>query len=303
MEVEKIIQYLLIGNLTTGKIIFEMSNTKDPKTIFDINQIFNTYSKKRHHRPENTKVESYNIMITVERIIMISKTDESYFSYVEDFDLFKQIKNSVPELSQLTLVWSTVHNKQDLNVKISNAINDYFNHLNNLHKMMNTISFNKNDIKLNPVNTKKYYNEEEMNMRNSLISNRTNDADKYSYTQMVQDKGNKIIINDRNSLNNINKLIKKKKVSIKIIDENNEQDKSNISKSLIRSSLLVQNNNNTNKNNIIPSSKISYGLLRELQNLIWHISCCKKIIFFFLIIIIIAQIVIIPVIIYCSYSY
>ena len=133
-----------------------------------------------------------------------------------------------------------------------------------------------------------------MKIRNSLISNnRSFDADKFSYTQMIPEKGN-------NSINdNQNKVRKSKKVTIKIIDENNEQDKTNASKSLVQSSLLVKNKNK----NPLQSSQMSYGLAREMQNIIWHISCCKKIIMFFLIIIIIAQIVAIPIIIYNSYSY
>ena len=295
MEEEKIIQYLLIGNLTSGKVIYEMSNTTDAKTIYDINQIFNTYSKKRHHRPENTKVESYCIMITVERIIMISK-EHSNFPYAQNFELFKKIKNSVPELSELSLNWSLVLHKQDLNVKISNAIHEFFTNLNNEQKMMNTISFKRNNSKISSKYTYNNYNDEELNMkiRNSLISNnRSFDADKFSYTQMIPEKGN-------NSINdNQNKVRKSKKVTIKIIDENNEQDKTNASKSLVQSSLLVKNKNK----NPLQSSQMSYGLAREMQNIIWHISCCKKIIMFFLIIIIIAQIVAIPIIIYNSYSY
>ena len=295
MELEKIIQYLLIGNLTSGKVIYEMSNTTDAKTIYDINQIFNTYSKKRHHRPENIKVESYCIMITVERIIMISKEDTN-FSYDQNFELFKKIKNSVPELSELSLNWSLVLHKQDLNVKISNAIHEFFTNLNNEQKMMNTISFKRNNSKISSKYTYNNYNDEELNMkiRNSLISNnRSFDADKFSYTQMIPEKGN-------NSINdNQNKVRKSKKVTIKIIDENNEQDKTNASKSLVQSSLLVKNNNK----NILQSSQMSHGLVREIQNIIWHISCCKKIIMFFLVIIIIAQIVSIPIIIYNSYSY
>ena len=295
MEEEKIIQYLLIGNLTSGKVIYEMSNTTDAKTIYDINQIFNTYSKKRHHRPENTKVESYCIMITVERIIMISKV-HSNFPYAQNFELFKKIKNSVPELSELSLNWSLVLHKQDLNVKISNAIHEFFTNLNNEQKMMNTISFKRNNSKISSKYTYNNYNDEELNMkiRNSLISNnRSFDADKFSYTQMIPEKGN-------NSINdNQNKVRKSKKVTIKIIDENNEQDKTNASKSLVQSSLLVKNKNK----NPLQSSQMSYGLAREMQNIIWHISCCKKIIMFFLIIIIIAQIVAIPIIIYNSYSY
>ena len=296
MEVDQIIQYLLIGNLTTDKVIFEMLNSKDAKTIYDINQIFNTYSKKRHHRPESTKIESYSIMITVERIIMILKTDDT-FPFDQNFELFKKIKNKVPELSELN--WSLALQRQDLKEKISNAIDEFFTEYNNnLQKVMNTISFRNNRSKINNIYTNNYYNEEEMNMknRNSLISNnRSFDGEKYSFNQLIQEKGNSSN-NDKNSLNNKNRL-RSKRISVKMIDENNEQDKTNVSKSLIQSSLLVKNQNK------LQTSQIPNSLLRELENIIWHITCCKKFILFFLIIIIIAQIIAIPIIIYCSYSY
>ena len=35
MEVEKVIHYLLIGNLLSGKVIYEMTNIIDPKTIYE----------------------------------------------------------------------------------------------------------------------------------------------------------------------------------------------------------------------------------------------------------------------------
>ena len=303
MEIDNILHYLLIGDLTSGKIIYEMSNTTDAKTIYDINQIFNTYYKQHQHRPENTKVDSYYITITVERKIMISKTDEN-FPFKQNFELFKKIIDSVPELSQLSLNHNLALNKNNIKSKISDAIYGFFNDINyNNQQIVNTISFNRYKNKINKNYTNNYYNEDEK-IKNSLISNnRSFDADKYSFTQMIQDKPNNSIKerNDLRGSNQLNKFNKNKRISVKIIDENNEE-KTNISKSLIRSSLIINNSHSLNKSGIQPA-EMSYSLLRELQNLIWQITCCKKIIILFLIIIIIAQIIIIPIIINKCYSY
>ena len=303
MEIDNILHYLLIGDLTSGKIIYEMSNTTDAKTIYDINQIFNTYYKQHQHRPENTKVDSYYITITVERKIMISKTDEN-FPFKQNFELFKKIIDSVPELSQLSLNHNLALNKNNIKSKISDAIYGFFNDINyNNQQIVNTISYNRYKNKINKNYTNNYYNEDEK-IKNSLISNnRSFDADKYSFTQMIQDKPNNSIKerNDLRGSNQLNKFNKNKRISVKIIDENNEE-KTNISKSLIRSSLIINNSHSLNKSGIQPA-EMSYSLLRELQNLIWQITCCKKIIILFLIIIIIAQIIIIPIIINKCYSY
>ena len=304
MEIENIIHYLLIGDLTSGKIIYEMSNTIDAKTIYDINQLFNTYYKQHQHRPENTKVDSYYITITIERIIMISKTEEN-FPFRQNFELFKKIRDSVPEFSQMSLNWNLALNKNNIKTKISDAITDFFNDINyNNQQIVNTISYNKIKSKINKNYSNNYYNEEEK-IKNSLISNnnRSFDADRFSFTQMIQDKNS---TNERHNLrggNHLDKFNKNKRISVKIIDENNEE-KTNISKSLIRSSLIVNNNNNNslNKSGLQPA-EMSNSLLRELQDLIWQITCCKKIIIFFLIFIIIAQIVVIPIIINNCYSY
>ena len=303
MEFENIIHYLLIGDLTSGKIIYEMSNTTDAKTIYDINQLFNTFYKQHQHKPENTKVDSYYITITIERIIMISKTDEN-FPFRQNFELFKKIRESVPELSQMSLNWNLALNKNNIKSKISDAITDFFNDQNNNNQqIVNTISYNKIKSKINKNYSNNYYNEEEK-IKNSLISNnnRSFDADRFSFTQMIQDKNS---TNERHNLrggNHLDKFNKNKRISVKIIDENNGE-KTNISKSLIRSSLIVNNKNSLNKNNSLQPAEMSNSLLRELQDLIWQITCCKKIIIFFLIFIIIAQIVIIPIIINNCYSY
>lgn len=309
MKVEKIIHYLLIGSLTSRKIIYEMTNTTDAKAIYDINQIFNSYSKLHNHRPENTKVESYYMTITPGRIIMIIQTDES-FPFKQNFELFKKIKNDVQELSEMNLNNNLAHHKMNLGPKITQSIYDFFNELNS-EQILNVGSFRRNDTRLSKIMTNNYYNEEQMNMRirNSLIKNNISfDADKFSLTQMIPDrtKGSNRSnnsINEKMSLYEQNNYKKSKKINVKIIDDNNEPDKSNISKSvnkyLIQSNLIAKNFNK----NSTQSPRVPYALLRELQNIIWNITCCKKVIFFFLIFIIICQIIIIPIIIHYSYSY
>ena len=295
MNVEEIIQYLLIGNLYSKKIIYEMSNTKDGKIIYDINQIFLLYSKKWHIKPGNSKVDSYNVFISVERIIMISKSKES-FSVNQNFELFNKLINDIPELSKMSR-WNYVHEKENLKAKITNAIHEYFNNMSTSYKILNTVSFNKTQDITHKKNTK-YYDEQDYlkQIRNSLISNNL-DLDKFSFNQLIPD--------DDSSNGNANETLKvsqkkRKKKIIKIIDEN-EHEKSNMSKSLVRASLIVNNmNRDTNK---APNPKLAINLLKELDSMIKNISYCKKIIIVILVIIIIIEIIVIPLIIKFSYSY
>jgi hypothetical protein len=164
MEVKKIIKYLLIGNLSSGKVIYEMSNTTTPKTIYDINQIFNNYYKEQYFRQENMKIEGYYMTITFERIFMIAKTDES-FPFEKNFEVFKKIKERVPELSNI------YQSKDNLSSKIKNSIYEYFNTLNKDKQFVNSISTKRNKSKFFRMKTNRYYNDEEMNMRmkSSLI--------------------------------------------------------------------------------------------------------------------------------------
>ena len=295
MNVEQIIQYLLIGNLYSKKIIYEMSNTKDGKIIYDINQIFLLYSKKWHIKPGNSKVDSYYVFISVERIIMISKSKES-FSVNQNFELFNKLINDIPELSKMSR-WNYVHEKENLKAKITNVIHEYFNNMITSRKILNTVSFNKTQDITHKKNTK-YYDEQTYlkQIRNSLISNNL-DLDKFSFNQLIPD--------DDSSNGNANETLKvnqkkRKKKIIKIIDEN-EHEKSNMSKSLVRASLIVNNmNRDTNK---APNPKLAINLLKELDSMIKNISYCKKIIIVILVIIIIIEIIVIPLIIKFSYSY
>ena len=309
MKVEKIIHYLLIGNLTSKKIIYEMTNTTDPKTIYDINQIFYSYSKQHYHRPENSKVESYYMTITPSRIIMLIQTDDS-FPFKQNFELFKKIQDDVQELSENNLNYKLAHHKLNLGPKINQAIYDFFNEI-NTEQFLNTKSVWRNQMRFSNIMTNNYYNEEQMNMRirNSLINNSQGfEVDKFSFTQMNQDKTNRSNrsnnSNEKMILNEPFKFNKNKKINVQIIEDNKENEKSNITKSinksLIQSSFIA--NNNFNKNGT-QSRQIPYALLRELENIIWNITCCKKLIFSILIIIIICQIFVIPIIIHYSYSY
>ena len=295
MNVEEEIQYLLIGNLNSKRIIYEMVNTNDGKIIYDINQIFLSYSKKWHIRPENSKVESYYVFISIERIIMISKTKES-FSVNQIFELFKKIMNDIPELSKISR-WNYLHEKENLKTQITNVIQEYFNNINSNHKILNTVSFNKsNDI--SHKKSKKYYDEQAYlkHIRNSLISNNL-DLDKFSFNQLIQD--NNSTYDNANETLKVKNQRRKKKI-VKIIEEN-EQDKSNLSKSLVRASLIVNMKNNNTDN--APNPKLVISLLKELDSLIRNISYCKKSIIFIFIIIIIIEIIVIPLIIIFSYSY
>ena len=301
MNTKNIIKYLLIGNLYSGKVVYEMINTKDPKIIYDINQIFHSYTKKRHIKSENVEIEGYYMSISLERIIMISKVDET-LPMNQIFDLFNKINDEVPQLKKMSLDWSLILHKEAINSKINKIIDDFFTNLNKLNKNLqfrNTISFqNKKSFKINNIHNK--YDEEQnilKQIKKSLISNNL-DFDKFSFNNLIESNNS---INNKNSINenisiNINS---KNKKNIKLIDDN-DQDKTNLSKSLVRASLIANINNNKKSTS---NQKLVYSILRELENLIWKISCCKKIIVVILIIIAIGQILAIILLVKYSYSY
>ena len=80
---------VLIGNLYSGKVIYEKSNIIDSKKIYEANLIFTNYKKKIHSL--NKQIESFAISIFSDNIIMIVKTDD-LFPIERSFDLFKKIK-------------------------------------------------------------------------------------------------------------------------------------------------------------------------------------------------------------------
>jgi len=311
MEVEKIIHYLLIGNLVSGRIIYEMSNIIGPKVLYEANLIFSNFQKKKHHS-HNTKINSFTVSIFIDNIIMIMKTDDLY-PIERNFDLFKKIKREIPNLYELSLDWNLNLYKQSINEKITKTIHDYFSDLNSSRKILNTVSYIKNDINdiieeesaenkiESSVSSKNSNNKNKK--RNSLIS--SNDGDKISLSNIKLDKT--VFVNERKS-KIFNKSIdnnKSKRISVKMIDDN-ENNKTNMYKSLIQSSSLVRiNNNNENDKmrNTMRESQLTNKYVKDLKNIVSNISCCKRCIIFFIILIIIIQVVVIPLIILYSYSY
>ena len=312
MEVEKIIHYLLIGNLVSGKIIYEMTNIIGPKVLYEANLIFSSFQKKKHHS-QNTKINSFTVSIFIDNIIMIMKTDELY-PIERNFDLFKKIKKSVPNLYELSLDWNLNLYKQSISEKITKIIYDYFSDLNSSRKILNTVSYIKNDINdiieeesdenkiESSVSSKNSNNKNKNKKRNSLIS--SNDGDKISLSNIKLDKTvfvkeRKSKIFDKSVDNN-----KSKRISVKMIDDN-ENNKTNMYRTLIQSSSLVRINNNENDKmrNIMRESYMTNKYVSDLKNIVSNISCCKRFIIFFIVLVIIIQVVAIPLIILYSYSY
>ena len=309
MEVEKVIHYLLIGNLLSGKVIYEMTNIIDPKTIYEGNLIFTYYQKKKHH-PSNIQIDSFTISISVDNLIMIIKTDD-LFPIERCFDLFKIIKKSIPNLQELSQDFNINLYKQSLKEKISKIIHDFFNEINNSRKMQNNINYIKNDVnniieeesdESNKDSSISSKNSKNYKKSNSLIS-RTMDVDKFSFNSIKLDKT--LYAKKNNS-----KIFKKekdnnKKISVKLIDDN-EENKTNMYRSLIQSSSLVKidNNNDIYKSKIrLNESQMTNKYVNDLKNIVSKITCCKKFIIFIIILVIIIQVVVIPIIIKYSYSY
>ena len=309
MEVEKVILYLLIGNLLSGKVIYEMTNIIDPKTIYEGNLIFTYYQKKKHH-PSNIQIDSFTISISVDNLIMIIKTDD-LFPIERCFDLFKIIKKSIPNLQELSQDFNINLYKQSLKEKISKIIHDFFNEINNSRKIQNNINYIKNDVnniieeesdESNKDSSISSKNSKNYKKSNSLIS-RTMDVDKFSFNSIKLDKT--LYAKKNNS-----KIFKKekdnnKKISVKLIDDN-EENKTNMYRSLIQSSSLVKidNNNDIYKSKIrLNESQMTNKYVNDLKNIVSKITCCKKFIIFIIILVIIIQVVVIPIIIKYSYSY
>ena len=309
MEVEKVIHYLLIGNLLSGKVIYEMTNIIDPKTIYEGNLIFTYYQKKKHH-PSNIQIDSFTISISVDNLIMIIKTDD-LFPIERCFDLFKIIKKSIPNLQELSQDFNINLYKQSLKEKISKIIHDFFNEINNSRKIQNNINYIKNDVnniieeesdESNKDSSISSKNSKNYKKSNSLIS-RTMDVDKFSFNSIKLDKT--LYAKKNNS-----KIFKKekdnnKKISVKLIDDN-EENKTNMYRSLIQSSSLVKidNNNDIYKSKIrLNESQMTNKYVNDLKNIVSKITCCKRVIIFIIILVIIIQVVVIPIIIKYSYSY
>lgn len=308
MEVEKIIHYILIGNLMSGKVIYEMANTIEPKILYEANLIFSNFHKKKHHS-QNTKISSFTVSIFIDNIIMIMKSDDT-FPLERNFDLFKKIRKSVPDLYEISLDWSLNLYKQSLNEKITKVIHDYFTDLNTSRKALNTVSYIKNDI------TDIIEEETDENKKDSSISDKHSQNGK----NMTRERRNSLISSNTDGENmqikGKSKIFKNKenkaKISVKMIDDTDD-NKTNMYKSIIQSSSLVRmnnsNNNISNNNdlngsrNSIKDSHMTNKYVSDIKHIVSNISCCKRTILFFIVLIIIIQVVAIPLIILFSYSY
>ena len=291
----------------SGKVIYEMANTIEPKILYEANLIFSNFHKKKHHS-QNTKISSFTVSIFIDNIIMIMKSDDT-FPLERNFDLFKKIRKSVPDLYEISLDWSLNLYKQSLNEKITKVIQDYFTDLNTSRKALNTVSYIKNDItdiieeetdenkKDSSISDKHSQNGKNMTRerRNSLISS-------YTDGENMQIKGKSKIFKNKEN---------KAKISVKMIDDTDD-NKTNMYKSIIQSSSLVRMNNSNNSNNnndlngsrnSIKDSHMTNKYVSDIKHIVSNISCCKRTILFFIVLIIIIQVVAIPLIILFSYSY
>ena len=326
MDIEKIIEYLLIGNLVSQKIIYEMQNTNNLNIIYEVKQLFITYSMKHNLRQENTKIESYYVNISLGRIIMISKTNTN-FSIEQNLELFEKIKRNVPDLSNYPL---KVNNKkklkfqkQSLESKITNIIFDYFQYI-NANKQVITEAYFKNKPKM--ILNQIYNNNNRKNIKlNKIIKTENNshkDIDKSSTRAMLKsglstniiktDKNNvintnniKININneknkhliDDDNKNNNEKINKKNENELK--QKKEEEDYySNVIKSIYQSHNLIKMYENENKY-IIDNHRIATLNSMRVNK---KMSLNKCIVFLIFCIIILVQVTIIPLIIINSYS-
>ena len=308
MELDKVIHYILIGNLMSGKVIYEMSNKIDPRSLYEANLIFSNFQKKKHNA-KNTKINSFAVSIFIDNIIMIAKTDD-LFSIERIFELFSKIKNSIPNLSEISIDFNLNFYKPSLKEKITKIINEYFEEINNNRRMLKTFGsfgYIKNDI-TDIIREESEENKNESSVssqNNSLISskNEKNKKDNFPFDNIKLNKT--VFVKERSSKIFKNDINKAKKMSVKMIDDN-EDDKINMYRSSIRSSSLVKINNNNifnSKRSSLRDYNLTHKYANELKNIVSNITCCKKVIIFFIILVIIVQIVAIPLIIKYSYSY
>ena len=291
----------------SGKVIYEMANTIEPKILYEANLIFSNFHKKKHHS-QNTKISSFTVSIFIDNIIMIMKSDDT-FPLERNFDLFKKIRKSVPDLYEISLDWSLNLYKQSLNEKITKVIKDYFTDLNTSRKALNTVSYIKNDI------TDIIEEETDENKKDSSISDKHSQNGK----NITRERRNSLISSNTDGENmqikGKSKIFKNKenkaKISVKMIDDTDD-NKTNMYKSIIQSSSLVRMNNSNNSNNnndlngsrnSIKDSHMTNKYVSDIKHIVSNISCCKRTILFFIVLIIIIQIVAIPLIILFSYSY
>ena len=326
MDIEKIIEYLLIGNLVTQKIIYEMQNADNSNIIYEVKQLFITYSMKHNLRQENTKIQSYYINISLDRVIMISKTDTN-FSIEQNFELFEKIKRNVPNLANYPLKDSNKKQKklekQNLESKITNIIFDYFQYINANKQVITEAYFkHKSKIILNQIhkNDNDNNNRKKIKLNNviKIENNKNKDIDKSSTRDIIKSgpstniiktnkqniiypgnikinikNGNNLIDDDSKTNNN-----KKKELGLNQKKEETEEDYSSVIKSIYKSHNLIKNYENENKN-IIDSHRISTLNSMRVNK---KMSKNKCFIFLIICIVILAQVISIPLIIINSYS-
>jgi hypothetical protein len=281
MEIEKVLKYLLIGNLNTGKIIYEMKNIEDLSIIFQIKSLFSTYSSKKNLKQQNLKMGSFYINISLEKLIMISETDIN-FPMDQNIRLFEKIRRSVPEINKFSLKTNSYEEMHNITSKITNVIFDFFQYI-NINKQIVSESYFKIKTKNILKRTGSSNNNKKLNFKNNnniLIApenSKIMDIDKSS-TRQIMDGEIKNIVIEKN----------------KVIDPQNEK---------------LNNNKELDNANIIDDDKIidKYNytnyLLKELKNELKKIAFCRRCIIFILILIGIIQVVSIPLIILKTYSY
>ena len=290
MEIENIIQYLLIGNLANGQIIYELKNTNESKIINDIKNLFELYRMKLYLAQQNINIESYYINISIEKLIMISKTNAN-FSIEQSFELFEKIKKNAPLLDKYKSKKSRKNPKQSLESRITNIIYDFFQYIN----------ANKQIISEKYFQNKHIFNINIFNGEN--IDNKNNNK-KIRINKLISDEKSKSIdsskFSTRDIINKGSNIYENKLEQIAVNDKMKEEiDINDITKSFYKSRLYLKSKNNNNNNKITTSNLSTNNFQKNTQKM----SISKKIMFLILCLIILGQIAAIPLIIINSYSY
>ena len=302
MEIEKIIEYLLIGNLRSQTIIYEMQNTNDINIVNEVKLLFAIYLDKHNIKEESAKFESFYINISSEKIIMIAKTNIS-FTLEQNKELFERINKYAldPKSSRLKM-WR--RKKLSLSAKITNLIYDYFQYINANKQVISEAYFKIGTKSQNNVSKKmnfKYNN----NSLVSLDNTRTLDIDKSSMRQII----NGSINNNNNNMNNINISDDKTEiVNIKVNYPNNNIYNNNRNKNKGNNLILndnkdLDNTNISKSSNILGNNNSNNYSIKASQKREWKISWKRVIIIFILVLIVLIIIGSIYLIIINSYSY
>ena len=304
MEIEKIIEYLLIGNLRSQTIIYEMQNTNDINIVNEVKLLFAIYLDKHNVKEESAKVESFYINISSEKIIMIAKTNIS-FTLEQNKELFERINKYAldPKSSRLKM-WR--RKKLSLSAKITNLIYDYFQYINANKQVISEAYFKIGTKSQNNVSKKmnfKYNN----NSLVSLDNTRTLDVDKSSMRQIINGSINNN--NNNNNMNNINISDDKTEiVNIKVNYPNNNIYNNNRNKNKGNNLILndnkdLDNTNISKSSNILGNNNSNNYSIKASQKREWKISWKRVIIIFILVLIVLIIIGSIYLIIINSYSY